>query len=248
MLRRRMKSVPFFSVIALITLHKLHSYQGIHTPMLNCQPLTGGTTMATKRIVKTAVAQTKARAKTATRTVRKVSKPAVEVSANPVKKAVLAGLGAAERFQKRVQQQSTKIYGGMVDVIERESSRLTDLGNDTAKAFAKKADLFVREGKKIQSNAQAVAEEKALEVAKEIKSLAAKSEKAFKKNVKGNFDSTVANAKDGIVKLEHVFEARVAKTLNTFGIPSSQNVRELQARMAELQKALVQLNKRGVRA
>ena len=207
--------------------------------------------MATKRIVKTAVTQPKARAKTAARTVRKASnstKSAVLVNTNPVKKAVLAGLGAADRMQKRVQNQSAKIYDGMVEVISRESGRLSDFGSDTANAIAKKANLFVREGKKIQSNAQAVAEAKALEVSKEIKALAAKSEKAFKKNVTGTVNTTMANAKDGIVKLEHVFEARVARTLNTFGIPSSQNVRELQARMADLQKALVQLNKRGVRA
>ena len=207
--------------------------------------------MATKRIVKKAVALSKTRAKTATRTVRKVTKTAksaVVLNVNPVKKAVLAGLGAAERMQKRVKVQSTKIYGGMVDVISRESGRLSGFGNDTAKAFAKKANLFVREGKKIQSNAEAIATAKALEVTKEIKALAAKSEKAFKRNVKGTVNTTLANAKDGITKLEHVFEARVAKTLNTFGIPSSQNVRELQARMAELQKALAQLNKRGVRA
>ncbi len=207
--------------------------------------------MATKRIVKKAVALSKTSAKTATRTVRKVTKTAksaVVLNVNPVKKAVLAGLGAAERMQKRVKVQSTKIYGGMVDVISRESGRLSGFGNDTAKAFAKKANLFVREGKKIQSNAEAIATAKALEVTKEIKALAAKSEKAFKRNVKGTVNTTMANAKDGITKLEHVFEARVAKTLNTFGIPSSQNVRELQARMAELQKALAQLNKRGVRA
>ncbi len=207
--------------------------------------------MATKRIVKKAVALSKTRAKTATRTVRKVTKTAksaVVLNVNPVKKAVLAGLGAAERMQKRMKVQSTKIYGGMVDVISRESGRLSGFGNDTAKAFAKKANLFVREGKKIQSNAEAIATAKALEVTKEIKALAAKSEKAFKRNVKGTVNTTMANAKDGITKLEHVFEARVARTLNTFGIPSSQNVRELQARMAELQKALAQLNKRGVRA
>lgn len=207
--------------------------------------------MATKRIVRKAVAQTKARTATATRTARKVTKSAktaVIVNANPVKKAVLAGLGAAERMQKRVKVQSTRIYDGVVDAVSRQSGRLSGLSNDTAKAFAKKANLFVREGKKIQSNAQAVAEAKAIEVTKEIKALAAKSEKAFKKNVKSTVNTTMANAKDGITKLEHVFEARVAKTLNTFGIPSSQNVRELQARMAELQRALVQLNKRGVRA
>lgn len=202
--------------------------------------------MATKRIVKKTVAKTKARVKPVARKITKTVK--VAVKANPVKKAVLAGLGAAARMQKRVQDQSTKIYGGMVDVIARESGRLSGLSNDTAKAFAKKANMFVREGKKIQSNAQSAAQAKALDVVKEIKTLAAKSENAFKKNVKGTVNTTMANAKDGITKLEHVFEARVARTLNTFGIPSSQNVRELHARMAELQKALVQLNKRGVRA
>ena len=201
--------------------------------------------MATKRIVKKTVAKTKARAKPVARKITKTVK--VAVKANPVKKAVLAGLGAAARMQKRVQDQSTKIYGGMVDVIARESGRLSGLSNDTAKAFAKKANMFVREGQKIQSNAQSAAQAKALDVVKEIKTLAAKSENAFKKNVKGTVNATMANAKDGITKLEHVFEARVARTLNTFGIPSSQNVRELHARMAELQKALVQLNKRGVR-
>ncbi len=205
--------------------------------------------MAAKTVIKKSVAQTKARAKTTARTARKVTKSVrVAVNANPVKKAMLAGLGAAGRMQARVKAQSTRIYGGIADVIARESERFTGIGNDTAKAFAKKANLFVREGTKIQSDAQAAAQAKALEVVNEIKTLAAKSEKAFKKNVKGNVETAMANAKDGIIKLEHVFETRVAKTLNTFGIPSSQNVRELQARMADLQKALVQLNKRGVRA
>ena len=206
--------------------------------------------MATKRIVKKAVTQPKARAKAAVRKVSKRSKAVAKVvaEANPVKKAVLAGLGAAERIQKRVQDRTTKIYGGMVDVLARETSRVTGLSEDTTKAFAEKAKSLVREGQKVQSNAQAAAQAKAMEVVKEIKTLAAKSEHAFRKNVKGTVNTTMANAKDGFTKLEHVFEARVARTLNTFGIPSSQNVRELQARMAELQKALVQLNKRGVRA
>lgn len=206
--------------------------------------------MATKRIVKKAVAQPKARAKATVRKVSKTSKAVAKVvaEANPVKKAVLAGLGAAERIQKRVQDRSTKIYGGMVDVLARETSRVTGLSEDTTKAFAEKAKSLVREGQRVQSNAQAAAQAKAMEVVKEIRTLAAKSEHAFRKNVKGTVNTTMANAKDGITKLEHVFEARVARTLNTFGIPSSQNVRELQARMAELQKALVQLNRRGVRA
>jgi poly(hydroxyalkanoate) granule-associated protein len=206
--------------------------------------------MATKRIVKKAATQTKARAKAVVRKVSKTAKAPTKVMADAsrVKKAVLAGLGAAERIQKRVQDRTTKIYGGMVDVLARETSRVTGLSEDTTRAFAEKAKSLVREGQKVQSNAQAAAQAKALEVVKEIKTLAAKSEHAFRKNVKGTVNTTMANAKDGITKLEHVFEARVARTLNTFGIPSSQNVRELQARMADLQKALVQLNRRGVRA
>ena len=61
--------------------------------------------MATKRIVKKTVAKTKARAKPVARKITKTVK--VAVKANPVKKAVLAGLGAAARMQKRVQDQST---------------------------------------------------------------------------------------------------------------------------------------------
>ncbi|MBI3715065.1 MAG: phasin family protein, partial [Betaproteobacteria bacterium] len=57
-----------------------------------------------------------------------------------------------------------------------------------------------------------------------------------------------AQTREGVTRLEHVFEARVAKTLNTFGVPSAKEVRELQARMGDLQKALNQLNKRYARA
>lgn len=204
--------------------------------------------MATKQTLKKTVAKTRAKAKPVVRKVTRTVKAKAVATSNPVKSAVLAGLSAAERMQKRVQDQTTKMYGGMVDVISRETDRLTGMRKDTAKAFAKKANLFLRKGEKIRSDAQVAAEAKTYEVMKEIKSLAAKSETAFMKNVKSNLGPTMASAKDGITKLEHVFEARVAKTLNTFGIPSSQNVRELQARMAELQRALVQLNKRGVRA
>ena len=109
----------------------------------------------------------------------------------------------------------------------------------------------VKEGKKVQGHAAAVAQAKAAEVAKEVKAFAKKSEKTFKQNIERTLTTSMANAKQGatqaVTQLEHIFENRVAKTLNTFGIPSSQNVRELQARMAELQKALNQLNKRGVR-
>ena len=176
------------------------------------------------------------------RTTKSVAKPAANTSV--AHKVVLAGLGAAERARERMQENATKVYG----VMKSEAERLQGLTTEAAQALTKKANVFVKEGQKIQTNVQAAAEAKAREVAKEVKAFALKSEKAFKKNVNGTVNSTTANAKEGITKLEHVFETRVAKTLNTFGIPSSQNVRELQSRMADLQKALNQLNKRGVRA
>ncbi|HEX4859110.1 MAG TPA: phasin family protein [Usitatibacteraceae bacterium] len=155
-------------------------------------------------------------------------------------KVVLAGLGAA----KRAQNEALKVYGA----IATETERLTQLTADAAEGLINKANMFVREGQKIQSQAQARAEAKAREVAKEVRALAAKSQKALQQNLNGAFNESAAAARENITRLEHVFEARVARTLNTFGIPSVQNVRELQARMADLQKALNQLNRRGVRA
>lgn len=168
------------------------------------------------------------------------STKAAPVNATVAHKVVLAGLGAAERAQG----EAMKVYSA----IARETERLNAMTTQAAQALAKKANLFVREGQEIQSKVQAAAEAKAREVAKEVKAFAAKSEKSLKKGLQGSVNTTAASAKEGITRLEQVFEARVARTLNTFGIPSAQNVRELQARMSDLQKALVQLNKRGVRA
>ncbi len=177
------------------------------------------------------------------RTVGSAAKPAA-ATANVARKVVLAGLGAAERAAERMQGNAVKVYGA----IARETERLSEMTAEAAQGLTRKANIFVKEGKKIQNNVQAAAEAKARDVAKEVRAFAAKSEKSFKKNMKGTVNTTAANAKESITRLEQVFESRVARTLNTFGIPSSQNVRELQARMADLQKSLNQLNKRGVRA
>lgn len=198
--------------------------------------------MVTKKVAKKPASRVTA-SRVTKRTVKSVAKPAT-AKANIAHRVVLAGLGAAERTAERVQGNAVKVYG----LIARETERLSEMTAEAAQALNRKANVFVKEGHKIQSNVQAVAEAKARDVAKEVKSFAAKSEKTFMKSMKGTVDATTASAKEGITKLEHVFEARVAKTLNTFGIPSSQHVRELQTRMSELQKALNQLNKRGVRA
>ena len=199
--------------------------------------------MATKKVAKKSAVARKSASPAIKRAAKSAAKPAA-ASPGIAHKVVLASLGAAGRARERMQDNAVKVYG----VIARETERLSEMTSQAAQTLGKKANVFVREGQKIQTNVQAAAEAKAREVAREVKAFATKSEKSFAKNVKGTVNSTAANAKEGITKLEHVFEARVARTLNTFGIPSSQNVRELQARMADLQKALNQLNKRGVRA
>lgn len=204
--------------------------------------------MATRKTAKKPAATVKRAAKrvvkAAAKPVRKVTTKAAKsakaiANASVAHKVVLAGLGAAERAQG----EAMKVY----TAIAREAERLTEMTTEAAQTLAKKAGVLARDGKKIQAEVQAVAEAKAAEVAKEVKAFAAKSEKTFKKNFQG-LNSTTAQAREGITRLEHVFESRVAKTLNTFGVPSAQNVRELQARMADLQKALNELNRRSARA
>ncbi len=194
--------------------------------------------MATRKTSKTVKKVTK-KAAAPKRVVRKATAKAVPVEGGVAHKVVLAGLGAA----KKAQGEALKIYGA----IAHETERLSQITAETAQNLLGKANVFVKEGQKMQTEVQKQAEAKAREVAKEVQAFAAKQQKAFKKNVTGTLNAANANAKESITRIEQVFEARVARTLNTFGIPSAQNVRELQARMGELQKALTQLNKRGVR-
>jgi Poly(hydroxyalcanoate) granule associated protein (phasin) len=159
------------------------------------------------------------------------------------RKVYLASLGAATKLQTRVQNEATKMVGRFTT----EAQRITEMTSEAASSLAKKANLYVREGKKIQNETLSAAEAKARDAAKEVAAFAKKQENSFKGNVERTLAATMASAKEGVAQLEHVFETRVAKTLNTFGIPSSADVRELQVRMADLQKALNQLNKRSVR-
>ena len=200
--------------------------------------------MATRKTVKKPAATVKRTVKVAAKPVRKATTKAAKsakaiANASVAHKVVLAGLGAAERAQG----EAMKVY----TAIAREAERLTEMTTEAAQTLARKAGVLARDGKKIQAEVQAVAQSKAAAVAKEVKAFAAKSEKTLKKNFQG-LNSTTAQAREGITRLEQVFESRVAKTLNTFGVPSAQNVRELQTRMADLQKALNELNRRTARA
>jgi len=160
-------------------------------------------------------------------------------ASSSTRKVYLASLGAATRMQS----EAVKAY----DRLTTEAQRISEMTTEAASVLAKKANAYVREGKKVQTETVSAAEAKARDAAKEVAAFAKKQENSFKANVERTLATTMASAKEGVVQLEHVFETRVAKTLNTFGIPSGADVRELQARMADLQKALNQLNKRSVR-
>ncbi|MBL8517975.1 MAG: phasin family protein [Betaproteobacteria bacterium] len=97
-----------------------------------------------------------------------------------------------------------------------------------AETLADQAGALVAEGKKIEARVMAAATAKA----KEAQSVATKFAKAKS-----------AETAQTLGKLEGVFEERVSKTLNTFGIPSSKQVRELIVRMEELQSSLNQLKR-----
>jgi poly(hydroxyalkanoate) granule-associated protein len=97
-----------------------------------------------------------------------------------------------------------------------------------AETLADQAGVLVAEGKKIEARVMAAATAKA----KEAQSAATQ----FAKTKSAETVQTLG-------KLEGVFEERVSKTLNTFGIPSSKQVRELIVRMEELQSSLNQLKR-----
>lgn len=179
-------------------------------------------------------------------TAAKPKKPAAKKIAVKVtpRSMVMAGVGAGVKAAGRAQGEAMKIY----TAIAKQADALRNMTTEAADKLATKTGMFVREGKKMQSQAAKTAQAKANATAKEVKAFAKKSQKALKANVIKTVDATIANAREGVTQLEHVFESRVAKTLNTFGVPSAQNVRELQVRMAELQKALNALNRRAVRA
>jgi len=200
-------------------------------------------------------------------------KPAVALSARSV---ALAGIGAGANAVSRIAKAQDGAVKGAKSVIKRVSheaksakaeatarveaqveairskgKKMTNSTIKAAKSFAVKSGTFIRgaviEGKKVQSQAATIAEQQAVSTAKEVEAFALKSKAALQANVAKSVDMAVANAKVGVTKLEHVFEARVAKTLNTFGVPSAHNIRSLQANMADLQKSLNQLVKSGVR-
>jgi poly(hydroxyalkanoate) granule-associated protein len=107
-------------------------------------------------------------------------------------------------------------------------SKVQEEGGKFVEVLADQAGVLVAEGKKIEARVKAAAIVKAKEAQAAAKSFA---------------KSKSTETAQTLTKLEGVFEDRVSRTLNTFGIPSSKQVRELIVRMEELQSSVNQLKR-----
>ncbi len=103
-------------------------------------------------------------------------------------------------------------------------AKAKDESGKIVEALADQAQVLVSEGRKIEARVKAAAVEKAKEAQAAAK-------------------SRTTETLNSLSKLEGVFEKRVSRALNTFGIPSSKQVHELTVRMQELQKSLNQLKR-----
>lgn len=154
----------------------------------------------------------------ARRTVKKVvRKPAAKAPAARKLSAKNLSVGQVAESAQKVWLASL----GAVAKAQANSGKIVE-------TLADQAGVLVAEGKKIEARVVSAAAAKAKEAQAAAKSFAkAKS----------------AETAQTLGKLEGVFEERVSKTLNTFGIPSSKQVRELIVRMEELQSSLNQLKR-----
>jgi len=196
--------------------------------------------MATRKTAKKPATKKPAARKPAARSTKATRGRKSVADVTPVQKLLQAGKDAAQRAQG----EAAKVYGA----IALEAKRLGEMTNEAAQSLARHAGVVMTDGRAAREKVAASARAQAAAAAREVKAFAKTSEKSIKQNIGKKVDAALAQTKEGVTRLEHVFEARVAKTLNTFGVPSAKEVRELQARMGDLQKALNQLNKRYARA
>ncbi|MDX2218741.1 MAG: phasin family protein [Burkholderiales bacterium] len=154
----------------------------------------------------------------ARRTVKKVvRKPAAKAPA-------ARKLGTTNLSVGQVAESAQKVWLAGLGAVAKAQAN----SGKIVESLADQAGVLVAEGKKIEARVVSAAAAKAKEAQAAAKSFAkAKS----------------AETAQTLGKLEGVFEERVSKTLNTFGIPSSKQVRELIVRMEELQSSLNQLKR-----
>jgi poly(hydroxyalkanoate) granule-associated protein len=164
---------------------------------------------AKKKVAKKKVAKKTATRKTATRktSARKTATSQVQEYAHEI---WLAGLGAFSMAQ----QEGGKLYEHGRKSVEQTSSKVIGESN---KLF----DRLVKEGSKLEGKGRKMANDTVSGVRDDVESRVGK----VRETAQSNWD-----------KLEKVFEQRVARALSRLGVPTSDEIKQLSNRVAELNK------------
>lgn len=138
----------------------------------------------------------------------------------------------ADKKVKKFSKKTESTAGGTARTIMESANQiwLAGLG-----AFAKAQeeggkifDTLVQEGQELESKTRKTTSSRVNEV---------------RGAVEGTVGQARARATESWDKLEKVFEDRVARALNSLGVPTSRDVQELSRRVEELQRAVDQYNR-----
>ena len=132
-----------------------------------------------------------------------------------LQKSTAAAQAAGAQIQSTVKDSAQQIWQAGLEALNRAQSE-----------GAKAIESLVKESTSIQRKTQAVAEEKLSEASTKVSTIATD----ISSKASGKWD-----------KLENIFEERVAKALNSLGVPSAKDVNVLIARIDELNKVVQKL-------
>ena len=132
-----------------------------------------------------------------------------------LQKSTAAAQAAGAQIQSTVKDSAQQIWQAGLEAFNRAQAE-----------GAKAIESLVKESASIQRKTQAVAEEKLSEASSKVSNIATD----ISSKASGKWD-----------KLENIFEERVAKALNSLGVPSAKDVSVLIARIDELNKVVQKL-------
>jgi poly(hydroxyalkanoate) granule-associated protein len=132
-----------------------------------------------------------------------------------LQKSTAAAQAAGAQIQSTVKDSAQQIWQAGLEALNRAQAE-----------GAKALESLVKESTSIQRKTQAVAEEKLSEASTKVSHIATD----ISSKASGKWD-----------KLENIFEERVAKALNSLGVPSAKDVNVLIARIDELNKVVQKL-------
>lgn len=133
-----------------------------------------------------------------------------------LQKSTAAAQAAGAQIQSTVKDSAQQIWQAGLEALNRAQAE-----------GAKAIESLVKESSSIQRKTQAVAEEKLSEASTKVSTIATD----ISSKASGKWD-----------KLENIFEERVAKALNSLGVPSAKDVNVLIARIDELNKVVQKLS------